>query len=218
MENRTKRVLLTRFLLASAALIGTLQFTTVYAKEAVQVIEPDIHRRQIKIDAIDSENFEIGVFYGIISIEDFSSNDVYGVRGTYHLTEDFFFEASYGSSEGDLTSFEKLSGGSPLLNDSDREYNFYDISVGWNVLPGEVFILEEYAFNSALYLVAGIGSTEFAGDSWLTVNLGAGFKLLLSDAIAWHIDVRDHIFDRDTFGADQTTHNIEFSTGITVFF
>lgn len=45
-----------------------------------------------------------------------------------------------------------------------------------------------------------------------------GIRLLLTDAIAWHVDVRDHIFDRDTFGEDQTTHNIEFTTGFTVFF
>ena len=43
---------------------------------------------------------------------------VYGVRGAWHVTEDFFFEASYGVSEGDLTSYEKLSGGAPLFDDS----------------------------------------------------------------------------------------------------
>ncbi len=214
MENWPKRVLLIGSLLAAS-----VQSTFALAEDKpVQVIEPDLDRREISIDAIDTENFEVGLFYGVISIEDFSSNQVYGLRAAYHFTEDFFFEAAYGLSEGDLTSFEELSGGSPLLSDEDREYNYYNMSVGWNVLPGEVFIFNDYAFNSSLYLIGGIGSTEFAGDNWLTVNVGAGFRLLLTDAIAWHIDVRDHIFDRDTFGTDETTHNIEFSTGFTVFF
>ncbi|MGK0498778.1 MAG: outer membrane beta-barrel protein [Oceanicoccus sp.] len=213
MENWIKRVLLT-----TAAALCSLPHSLVFAQDVEQVIEPGLQRQPRQADAIDSENFEVGVYYGIISIEDFSSNDVYGVRAAYHITEDFFFEATYGESEGDLTSFEKLSGGSPLLSDEDRDYRYYDLSVGWNLLPGEVFILDDYAFNSSLYLIAGIGSTEFAGDSWFTVNIGAGFRLLLTDSIAWHIDVRDHIFDRDTFGSDETTHNIEINSGFTVFF
>lgn len=213
MENRIKRVLLIGSLLAAS-----LPFTSASAEEAVQVIEADLDRRKIETHAIDTEDFEVGFFYGIISIEDFSSNEVYGIRAAYHITEDFFFEANYGESEGDLTSFEKLSGGSPLLSDSDRDYSYYNMSVGWNVLPGEVFIFDDYVFNSSLYLIGGIGSTSFAGDDWFTVNIGAGFRLLLSDSVAWHIDMRDHIFDRDTFGSDETTHNMEIHTGFTVFF
>ncbi len=158
------------------------------------------------------------MYAGVISIEDFSSSEVYGVRAAYHVTEDFFFEATYGTAEGDLTSFEKLSGGSPLLSDDDREYLYYDLSVGWNFLPGEIFIWDKYAFNTQFYTIAGVGSTDFAGDKWFTVNVGAGLRLFLTDTFAWHLDFRDHIFDRDTLGEDQTTHNLEFHTGITVFF
>ncbi|ARN72793.1 outer membrane beta-barrel domain-containing protein [Oceanicoccus sagamiensis] len=213
MENRIKRVLLIASLLATS-----LYIPTALSQEAVQVIEPDLQRREIQTSALDTEDFEVGFFVGIISIEDFSSNEVYGLRAAYHITEDYFFEAAYGTSEGDLTSFEKLSGGSPLLSDSDRDYTYYNMSVGWNVLPGEVFIGDSYVFNSSFYVIGGIGSTEFAGDDWFTVNIGAGFRLLLNDSIAWHVDVRDHIFDRDTFGEDETTHNMEIHTGFTVFF
>ena len=213
MENRIKHVLLIAGIIAAG-----LPFGTAHAEDAVQVIEPDLQRRQIERDGIDTENIEVGFFYGVLSIEDFSSSEVYGLRAAYHISEDFFFEAAYGLAEGDLTSYEKLSGGSPLLSDDDREYSYYNLAVGWNALPGEVFVFDDYVFNSSLYFIGGVGSTSFAGDDWFTVNLGAGFRLLLNDSIAWHIDVRDHIFDRDTFGVDETTHNIEFSSGITVFF
>lgn len=213
METRIKHLFLVAGMLAAS-----LQLSTAQAADNVQVIEPDLERRKLDPVAIDTEDFEVGVFYGVLSIEDFSSNDVYGVRAAYHITEDFFFEASYGASEGDLTSFEKLSGGSPLISDEDREYSFYDLSLGWNVLPGEVFIWDKYAFNSSVYLIAGVGSTEFAGDNWFTVNLGAGLRLLLTDSIALHLDVRDYVFDRDTFGEEETTHNFLFTTGVTVFF
>ena len=183
-----------------------------------QVIEPDIKRRTIKTAEIDQENFEVGAFYGIISIEDFDSSDVAGLRAAYHITEDFFVEASYGQAQGDRTSFEELSGSSPLFSEEDRDYTYYDLSLGWNIFPGEVFIANRYAFNSAFYLIGGAGSTEFLGDNWFTVNVGAGYRLLINDTFALHLDVRDHIFDRDSFGTKEQTHNVQFNAGLTIFF
>jgi outer membrane beta-barrel protein len=190
------------------------------AEEAADapVILPEIERREITPAAIDSEDFEVGPFAGIISIQDFDSEIVYGVRAAWHVTEDFFFEANYGSSEGDLTSYEKLSGGAPLFDDTDRDYSYYNLTIGWNVLPGEVFLWDNIAMKSDLYLVAGAGSTDFLDDNWFTATVGVGYRLLLNDSIAWRIDVRDHIYDRDAFGTDETTNNIEWTTGLTFFF
>jgi outer membrane beta-barrel protein len=181
------------------------------------VIEPEVERREISSAAIDTEDFEIGLYAGILSIADFDSAAVYGVRATWHVSEDYFFEANYGSSEGDLSSYEKLSGGAPLFAEDERDYRYYNLNIGWNALPGEIFFRGR-ALKSDLYFVGGVGSTDFLDDSWFTVSLGAGYRLLLNDAFAWHIDVRDNIFDRDTFGSDETTHNIELTTGISFFF
>ena len=143
---------------------------------------------------------------------------VYGLRAAWHVTEDFFFEASYGMSQGDKTSYEKLSGGAPLFTDSDRDYTYYNLNLGWNALPGEVFIGSSRALKSDFYLIAGVGSTDFLGDKWFTVSLGAGYRLLLNDSFALRMDLRDHLFDRDVFGEDETTNNIEWSVGLTYFF
>ena len=43
-----------------------------------QVIDPEVERREIKEPAIDREDFEVGAFAGIMSIEDFGSDTVYG--------------------------------------------------------------------------------------------------------------------------------------------
>jgi len=211
MEHRTQRLLL-------SALCGGLLATTLHAQEPVDVISPDIDRRDIKRAAIDTENFEIGASVGLLSIQDFKSDVVSGVRAAWHISEDFFFEANYASSQGDQTSYETLSGSSPLFEDTDRDYQFYNLSVGWVVLPGEIFVLDRYAFKSDFYLIGGAGSTDFLGDSWFTVSVGAGYRLLLTDSIAWRIDVRDHMFDRDAFGVEETTHNLEVSTGVTFYF
>ena len=73
------------------------------------------------------------------------------------------------------------------------------------------------AYNTNLYLIAGLGSTRFAGDDRFTVNVGAGYRFLLTDSVALHIDFRDHLFDIDLLGEEKTAHNLEGHLGVTVF-
>jgi outer membrane beta-barrel protein len=183
-----------------------------------QVIEPEVERRRIKEPKIDREDFELGAFAGVMSIEDFGSNVVYGARLAYHVTDGFFVEGTIGQTEGDLTSFEQLSGGARLIDDSERTLTYYNLSLGYNVLPGEVFIGQNRAFNTNLYFVAGLGSTRFAGDDRFSVSFGAGYRLLLTDSIALHLDFRDHLYDIDLFGEEKTVNNLEGHLGLTVFF
>ena len=183
-----------------------------------QVIEPEVERREVKEPEIDSEDFEIGAFAGIMSIEDFGSDIVYGVKLAYHVTEGFFVEGTVGQTEAGLTSFEILSGGAPLLSDSERELTYYALNVGYNILPGEGFVGEGRAYNTALYISAGLGSTRFAGDDRFSVNFGAGYRFLLTDSIALHLDFRDHLYDIDLLGEEKTVHNLEGSLGLTMFF
>jgi len=181
-----------------------------------QVIDPEVERREIKEPAIDREDFEVGVFAGIMSIEDFGSDTVYGVRLAYHITEGFFVEAMVGQSEAGLTSYESLTGDARLFD--NRTLRYYNVNLGYNVLPGEVFIGEGRAYNTNFYLVAGLGSTNFADDDRFTVNFGAGYRFLLTDSVALHLDFRDHLFDIDILGDEKSTHNLEGTIGVTVFF
>lgn len=182
------------------------------------VIDPEVERREIKEAKIDSENFELGVFAGILSIEDFGANAVYGARLAFHVTEGFFAEATAGMSEAGLTSFEIPSGAVRLIDAAERRLTYYNLNLGYNILPGEAFLGEGRTYNTNLYLIAGLGSTRFAGMERFTVNYGAGFRFLLSDTLAIHIDFRDHLFNIDLLGRQKTTHNLEGHLGLTVFF
>lgn len=183
-----------------------------------QVIKPELERREVDIEKIDTEDFEVGVYGGLLSVEDFGVNPVVGGRFAYHVTEDFFLEAAYAMSDTSETSYERLSGGAQLLTDQERKLSYYNVSVGWNILPGEVFIGDNWAFTTTTYLIAGVGNTTFGGDDRFTMNLGGGMRFLVSDWFAVHLDVRDHVFDTDILGADKTTHNLETHTGFTFFF
>lgn len=183
-----------------------------------QVVEPRVHRREVKRPDIDTENFEAGAFVGSISIEDFGSSVLYGGRMAYHFTEDVFAEATVGTSKAGRTSYEDLSGSVELLTDSERRFTYYDLAVGWNALPGEAFFGGDRAMPSALYLTLGAGSTNFAGDDHFTVAIGAGYRLLVTDWMAVHLGARDHAFDSDLLGENKLTHNLQFTLGMTAFF
>ncbi len=182
------------------------------------IIEPEVERREIARPRIDTEDFEAGAYVGIMSIEDFGTNAVYGVRLAYHVNEDLFVEATFGRSQAGKTSYERLSGSVELLTDSERDYQYYALSLGWNALPGEIFLGANRAYNATLYLIGGIGSTRFAGDDRFTANAGLGYRLLITDAIAVHLDFRDQIFDIDLLGSSKTSHNLETHLGLTAFF
>jgi outer membrane beta-barrel protein len=185
---------------------------------AQQVIQPEIERREISIDAIDTEDFEVGVYSGLLSVEDFGVNTVIGARIAYHVTEGVFFEGAYGQSTTSETSYEKLSGGATLLTDDERDLTYYNISLGYNLFQGETFIGENWAFPSAVYVIGGVGNTRFAGDDRFTINYGVGYRFLATDWLALHFDVRDHMFDIDILGESKRSHNLETTLGITVFF
>ena len=188
------------------------------AGEAPAVIDPQVERRAAEAPKIDTENWEAGVYVGSLSVEDFEVNVAYGARIAYHFSEDFFAEALVGTSDAGLSSFERLSGGAPLLTDSERQFTYYSLGFGWNALPGEIFLGGERAYNSAFYLTLGAGATRFAGADRFTITAGAGVRVLFKDWLAAHLDMRDHIMDVDVFGANKSTHNYEATLGLTAFF
>lgn len=205
-----------------ALLITMMSFSLFAEQETLQsrqqsVIEPTVARRDINEANIDSENFEFGVLVGVLSVEDFSSSMVLGVRAAYHVNEDFFVEATYGQADAGETSFEVLSGGAPFLTDDERNYRYYNVSLGYN-LNGETFFTDRLVFNSATYFTVGAGSTEFGGDERFTLSLGAGYRLLLTDYFALHLNLKDHLFNSELIGEEKTTHNIEYGLGATFFF
>lgn len=187
------------------------------------IIEPDVLPEQVDEALIDTENFELGAFAGTINIEDFETSFLWGARLAYHLSESFFIEGNIGFADSGKTSFETFPGNPQLLSDSERDYRFYNVGFGYNILPGEAFMRglfsgKTYAFNTNFYLLVGAGATDFAGDNRFTANFGAGYQVLMNDWLSLHINFREHMYDIDVLGESKTAMNTELSTGLSVFF
>jgi outer membrane beta-barrel protein len=185
--------------------------------EETNLIEPQIERVVFDESLIDSSDFEIAAYAGYLALENFETNVVTGIKIGYHISEDFFVQGSLGMSSSGETSFERLSGGAPLLSDSDRDVEYYLVTLGFNLLPGEAFATDSTTFNTVLYLSAGVGTTDFAGDERYTIAYAIGHRTLFADGFSVDVEMRNLLFEMDIFGENEQTNNLEFTLSLNLF-
>lgn len=181
-----------------------------------QVIDPEVDRRQVTVPKIDTENWELGAYVGILSIEDFGSKPIYGARAAYHVSEDFWLEGAYARSEVSDQSFRNI--GLPIFPNETEDVSIYSFSLGYNFLPGEVFVGTKWAMTSSMYFIFGVGNTEFANESELTYSLGFGLHVLANDKFSLRLEAKDNIFQSNLLGRNEYKNNMEFNVGFGVFF
>ncbi|MEO8154854.1 MAG: outer membrane beta-barrel domain-containing protein [Rhizobacter sp.] len=182
-----------------------------------QVIVPQVDRRDVKLPRIPSNDIELGLFVGTYATQNFGSSFVKGLRLGYHITEDFFVEGAYAQTKVSDQAFRQILPGGVFAQEKEK-LAYYNLSVGVNVLPGEVFLGRNTAKASTLYLIGGVGSTKFNELRRQTINVGFGSRVFFADWAALQLDVRDHMFDLDLLGKRQRTQNIEMTLGVTFFF
>jgi outer membrane beta-barrel protein len=182
-----------------------------------QVVKPELDRRDVRVTHIPSNDFEAGLFTGVYNAENFGANLVGGVRLGYHITEDIFVEAVYGQSKVSDTTFRDILPGG-IFPAPTQILRYYDLSAGYNLFPGEIFLGRKYAKVAAFYVIAGVGVTKFNNTSHQTVNAGAGLRVFLANWVAVQADVRDHIYSVDLLGTKRDTNNLETTVGATFFF
>lgn len=183
-----------------------------------QVIVPEVQRRDVRIPRFPSKDFEVGLLVGTYATQSFGASGVGGVRLGYHLSEDFFVEGVYALTKVSDKTFEEIFPGAGPLADTDKKLSYYNVSAGYNVFPGEIFLGSKYAKASSIYVIGGVGSTKFANQRKQTFNVGFGFRVLFTDRWAVRVDVRDHIFSYDLLGVRQNTQNLELTTGFAYYF
>jgi len=211
------RFLLTASLGATALAAAAADAPAATPPASEPVITPELDRRDISVPHIPSNNFEAGVFTGAYNAENFGVSLVGGIRLGYHINEDIFVEGVYGQTKVSDSSFRDILPGG-IFPQPTQVLRYYDLSAGYNLFPGEIFLGRTHAKVSTLYIVAGIGNTNFDNTNHLTFNAGTGFRVFLKDWVAVQIDVRDHLYSIDLLGTRKDTNNLETTAGVTFFF
>jgi len=205
---------------ADSVFEAELEFESAFEKESRildEVINPDIKRRKFDESRIDTENFELGFSGGVMSIEDFGSSNSFAAKTAYHINENWFIEATVGQADTNPTSWEILTGGR-IVDPEETELTYYNVSLGFNIFPGEIFLSTKYVFNTSYYLMAGLGNTTLGGDEFFTYNFGSGFKIFPTDWVALRIGFQNHIFTHDVLGLDRSVQNLEAHIGASFYF
>ena len=201
----------------TAAAAPALAQTPPAASTAEQVIVPQVERRDVKRPKYPSNDFAVGLYAGTYATQNFGASTVSGLRVAYHVTEDIFVDATLGRTKVSDENFRQILPGGVFVNRTEK-LGYYAVSAGYNVLPGEVFFGRNYAKATQGYILAGVGSTDFAGQKRQTFHAGFGMRLIVADWFSVQADVRDHVFTLDLLGRRQSTQNLEVTAGLTVFF
>jgi len=210
-------------ILLTASAWSAAQTTTPQQPSNEQVIQPQVDRREVKLPKYPSKDFEIGLYVGTYATQNFGSNLVGGVRLGYHISEDIFVQAVYGETKVSDENFRQILPGG-LFAQPTEKLTYYNLSVGYNVLPGEVFWGRNTAFASQLYLIAGIGNTEFVSSDKVnrrdrqTINYGMGVRVLFHDRFSLQVDMRQHLYELDVLGKNESTKNLEWTGGLSFYF
>ncbi len=205
------------FALGAACAAPAFAQTSTQKPANEQVIEPQVDRRDVRTPRYPNKDFEVGAFLGTYSAENFGSSMVYGLRLGYHVTEDIFVQATYGTTEVSDEAFRRVLPGGIFANPKET-LKYYNLSAGYNILPGEIFIGRNVAKASAVYVIGGIGSTDFITQKKQTINFGLGMRVLLRDRFSVQVDIRDHVYSLDLLGENTSTNNVEFTAGLSWFF
>ncbi len=182
-----------------------------------QVVVPQVDRRDVGTPHFPSSDFEIGAFGGTYATQNFGTSAVGGVRLGYHITEDFFVEGVYAITKVSDQMFRQILPGGIFPSEKEK-LTYYNLSVGYNILPGELFVGGRRARPTQFYLITGVGSTKVDQQRRPTYNFGFGYRVYLANWAALQVDMRDHIFTLDLLGKRQNTQNLELTGGLAFFF
>lgn len=207
-----------RGFLAAALSLVVPAIAAAQSKESVPepVIPAQVDRRDVHIPKIKANDIEVGAFVGIFSVQNFGAKPSSGLRLGYHVTEDFFIEGTYGRSKVSDEAYRGL--GVPIFSTEVIPLTYYNLSVGVNLFPGEVFVGKDWAMTSAVYLVGGVGNVKFNGENHTAYDFGIGIRVLPKDWLSMRFEIRDHMFASDLLGKNELTHNFEMTLGIAAYF
>jgi outer membrane beta-barrel protein len=181
------------------------------------VVVPQVDRRDVRLPRYPSNDLEMGLYCR--RLRDRELRHQLGLRRAGRLPPDrgLLRPGRVCADQGHRRGVPADPAGG-IFESKTQKLNYYNLSVGYNILPGEVFLFSSRARPSQFYIIGGVGSTKFVDQRKPTFNVGFGFKVFITDYASWQLDLRDHIFTLDLLGKSQSTQNVELTTGLSFYF
>ena len=147
----TAGLIVALFATLAVTCLGAHAAEPVVATTTEQVVVPQVDRREFSLPRFPSNDFEIGAFIGTYATQNFGASMVAGARLGYAITEDFFVEGVYAQTQVSDAAFRQVLPGG-VFPEKTEKLSYYNLSVGYNVLPGEIFFGGKRARPSAFWI------------------------------------------------------------------
>jgi outer membrane beta-barrel protein len=161
---------------------------------------------------------EISALGGVYAADLTSSSYLVGGAYTYHLTEDFGLEASFGytRSRSELVTIIEDRLATDLVRD-DVPVFLYQGHLLWTLAYGKLrwfgSRISRFDFNLAL----GGGITDNRSARGLTGSAGVGLKFYPTSYLAVRIDLRDQLLSQELMGESRLVNNLCATLGVSMF-
>jgi outer membrane beta-barrel protein len=161
---------------------------------------------------------EISALGGVYAADLTSSSWLVGGSYTYHITEDFGLEASFGYTQqrAELVKIIEDQLSTDLVKEDVPVY-LYQGHLIWTLAYGKLrwfgSRISRFDFNMAL----GGGITDNRSARGLTGSAGVGLKFYPTSALAIRIDLRDQLMVQELLGESRLVNNLAATLGLSVF-
>lgn len=186
-------------------------------KPQVTIIKPQKEQKEVKSSKIDTEKFELGVYTGILSLEDFDAVSVTGISAGYHINPKWMASVSVAKSAAPKASFEQTVGGN-FIKDRDSGFQYMAIMASYELAEGRSFRGKMTKLSSHIYLDVGLENVSFLGEDNIGAVLGLNYKLVATDWLTGNLTFRNHIVERTFLDENKTTQNVEAAFGLNILF
>lgn len=205
-----------RLLLLTGLCLGVNAFAQ-NSKGSVVIIEPEKTVTNVQAAAIDTEHFELGLYLGSLSVEEFNTNLVTGLSLTYHINSSWLTQTQYGISDVRRAAFEDNSGYT-FLSEDDLNYEYLRVMGGYKIIDGRSFLGKRHKFNSAIYFLAGVSEVNFAGSRNQGLALGLSYRTVITDWLTMNLDINNTTVNLKLFDDQKRVNNTEMAIGVNALF
>lgn len=149
-------------------------------------------------------DLEVSLFSGSVNLSNATTVANTGIRLSYHVSEDYFFEAH--ASQG------------------SEDYGHIGVAMAKNLLTSEYVLPWRGNRNfwpTQFYALLGTGLQQIDEDEQVSVSIGAGFRVNPSRRFAIRIDGREYMVHQQVYNNQKSgkyIKNAELSFGLSYFF
>ncbi len=155
-------------------------------------------------ERVSITDLEATLFTGSVNISDGASVSTKGIRASYHVSEDYFYEVSFAAG--------------------NHDYSQLSAAIAKNLLTSEYILSwrgKKNFWPTQFFGLAGTGLQFIDDDEQVSLVVGAGFRINPLRRLAIRFDGREHIVHQQVFQGTQSrkyARNPELSFGLSYFF